>query len=238
MKSGGREYVWVPSDTDAFFHDLQQRGLGLRRGPVDLVGQQDRGEDGPAAQLERLRRELKDLRAQNIGRHEVRRELDPLEVGVEQPGEALGQQRLSQARNSFEQDMAAGVQRGQKLVEHVVLSEEDPAQAGLEPARVFMKLCEFHRSFSEAESVALTRWMAARGAGRALLFLDVVFGGLQERVDRRRAFAPTIGRAGEAAGPPLRRPAARPGHARKAGQPRQYTLERSAVPAPHTLRPA
>ena len=53
----------------------------------------------------------------------------------------------------FEQDMAAGVERGQELVEHVVLSEEDPAQAGLEPARVFMKLCEFHRSVSEAESV-------------------------------------------------------------------------------------
>ena len=49
--------------------------------------------------------------------------------------------------------MAACVKRGQELVKHVVLSEEDPAQTGLEPARVFMKLCDFHRSVSEAESV-------------------------------------------------------------------------------------
>jgi hypothetical protein len=85
----------------------------FRWGPVDLVGQQDRGEDGPTAQLERLRCEPKDLRAQNIGRHEIRSELDPLEVCVEQPSEAFRQQGLTQTGNSFKQYMAARVQRGQ-----------------------------------------------------------------------------------------------------------------------------
>jgi hypothetical protein len=38
----------------ALLHDLQQRRLGLRAGPVDLVGQHDRREDRPALELEGL----------------------------------------------------------------------------------------------------------------------------------------------------------------------------------------
>ena len=117
------------------------------------------------------------------------RELDPLEVGVEQPGEALGQQRLPQAGDPFEQDVAARVERGQELVDHVVLAEEDPAQAGLEPARVFMKLCEFHRSVFRSWISSLTRSNGGDGRGRALLLLDVVLGA-SAAARRRRAGAP------------------------------------------------
>ena len=199
VKSGGSEYVWVPSETEPLFHDLQERGLGLRRGPVDLVGQQDRGEDRPPAQLEGLRGELKDLGTQDIGRHQVRRELDPLELRVEQPREALRQQGLAQTGYPFEQHMAARVQRGQKLIEHVVLSEEDPAQAGLEPARVFMKLCEFHRSVSEAGSVRSpveSRPSERPGAPRLRYSLRPFAGAPR----RRAGIRPRIGRAGEAGG--------------------------------------
>ena len=36
----------------ALFHALEQAGLGLGRGPVDLVGQDDVGEDGTGPELE------------------------------------------------------------------------------------------------------------------------------------------------------------------------------------------
>ena len=45
--------VALPTDGDlAFLHRFQERGLGLGRGAVDLVGQDDVREDRPAQELE------------------------------------------------------------------------------------------------------------------------------------------------------------------------------------------
>ena len=46
--------VGLPADGDlVLLHGLQQRGLGLGRGAVDLVGQHDVGEDRPLHEPER-----------------------------------------------------------------------------------------------------------------------------------------------------------------------------------------
>ena len=60
----------------ALGHHLEQRRLHLGRGPVDLVGQHDVGEDRPELDVERLLRRPVDAGADEVGGHEVGRELD------------------------------------------------------------------------------------------------------------------------------------------------------------------
>jgi hypothetical protein len=61
-------------------HRLQQGGLGLGRGPVDLVGQQQVGEHRPRAEVEGAAALVKDRGAGDVGGHEVGRELDAAEA--------------------------------------------------------------------------------------------------------------------------------------------------------------
>jgi hypothetical protein len=50
---------------------------------------------------------LEDLGARDVGGHQVRRELDALELQIEQLRQRFDQQRLGQARRAGEQAMAA-----------------------------------------------------------------------------------------------------------------------------------
>jgi len=66
-----------------FLHGLQERGLGLGRRPVDLIGQDHVGEDRALDETEgtptRVRIVVQDLRSGDIRRHQIRRELDTIE---------------------------------------------------------------------------------------------------------------------------------------------------------------
>ena len=78
----------------ALLHRLEQRGLGLRRGAVDLVGEQRVGEDRPRPELE-----LGAVRAPHAGADDVRGEqvggeLQPGEPGVDGRRGAPRHQRL------------------------------------------------------------------------------------------------------------------------------------------------
>ena len=61
-------------------HRLEQRGLRLRRGPVDLVGEHDLGNDRPGAELEVAGLLVVDRDAGDIARQQIRGELDALEA--------------------------------------------------------------------------------------------------------------------------------------------------------------
>ena len=96
-------------------HRLEQRRLRLRRRPVDLVGQQDLREDRPfheakAAVAVGL---VEDLRAGDVGGHQVRRELDPLEREIEDLRQRLDEQRLGESRHAGDQAVPAGEERHQ-----------------------------------------------------------------------------------------------------------------------------
>jgi len=60
----------------AFLHGFQKRALHLGRGPVDLIRQDKTAEDGPAFGLEFTGPLVIDERAGNIGREQIRCELD------------------------------------------------------------------------------------------------------------------------------------------------------------------
>ena len=120
-------------------HRLEQRRLRLRRRAVDLVGEDDLREDRPLHEPQPPRALLfvEDLGAGDVGRHQVGRELDALEVEIEDVGERLDQQRLGQARHAGDQAVAAGEQRDQHLLDDLVLADDDLAELGEDALAAF-----------------------------------------------------------------------------------------------------
>ena len=72
------------------------------------------------------------VRAQDVGRHQVRRELDAGEIQIECLGQRADEQCLSQARDPFQQAMAAHEQAGQHAVHDLVVSHDHPADLFLQ----------------------------------------------------------------------------------------------------------
>ena len=89
-------------------HRLQQRRLRARRGPVDLVGQQDMREHRPEVELERLGLRVEDRHAEDVRGQQVGRELDALELGVHRLRQRFRQRGLAGARIVLQQHVAAG----------------------------------------------------------------------------------------------------------------------------------
>ena len=104
------------------------------RRPVDLVGEDEVGEDRARLEAEDALAALldEDVRAGDVGRHQVRRELDPVERAVDDVGDRPDEHRLAEARHALEQDVAVGEQPGQRLADEVALADDDPADLGLD----------------------------------------------------------------------------------------------------------
>ena len=60
-----------------------------------------------------------------VGGHQVGRELDPLEVAADRVGERLDRHRLGQARDALDEEVAAGEQGHDHPLEQVVLADDD-----------------------------------------------------------------------------------------------------------------
>ena len=65
------------------------------------------------------------MRADQVGGHEVRRELDAFERPVEDVGQRLDRQGLGESGHALEQQMAAGEERDEDPLEHGVLADDD-----------------------------------------------------------------------------------------------------------------
>src|SRR5439155_22691709 len=78
----------LPADRHLLFlHCLQQRALHLGGGAVDLVGQQEVGEDRPLLHREITAPLVVDHRADQVGGKQVGGELDAVERGRDRAGE-------------------------------------------------------------------------------------------------------------------------------------------------------
>ena len=73
---------------------------------------------------------LDDVRAGDVRRHQVGRELDAVELEVEHLRERPDEQRLRQAGHADDQAVAADEQRQQHLIDDVVLPDDELAELG------------------------------------------------------------------------------------------------------------
>ena len=105
-------------------HRLQQRALHLGGGAVDLVGQHDVGEDRPLLGGELAGSGVVDEGAHQVGRQQVRGELDAPEAGTDRLRQGGDRQRLGQAGDAFDQQVGVGDQADQQAVEQPVLTDD------------------------------------------------------------------------------------------------------------------
>ena len=109
----------------ALLHHLEQRALHLGRRAIDLVGEQQVGEDRAERGRELAGARIVDARADQVGRHQVGRELDPLEGAAQRLRQRLDGQRLGQPRHAFDQQVALRQHRDHDALEEVVLADDD-----------------------------------------------------------------------------------------------------------------
>ena len=139
-KNGASSGEPLASDGDlVLLHRLEQARLGLRGGPVDLVGEDEVREDRPGLELEDPLAVLldEDVRARDVGRHQVRRELDPAERAVDDVGDGPHEHRLAEARDALEQDVAVGEQAGERLADERGLADDDLADLAFDGLGAF-----------------------------------------------------------------------------------------------------
>ena len=66
-----------------------------------------------------------DARADQVGRDEVGRELDALELAADRLGQGLDRHGLGQAGHALDEDVAAREQRDDQPLQQVVLADDD-----------------------------------------------------------------------------------------------------------------
>ena len=128
-------------------HRLEQRRLRLRRGAVDLVGEEEVREDRPGAELEVGGALVVDRRAGHVGGHQVGRELDPAEAQSGRLREGARHQRLGQAGEILDQDVAVGEQAEQDELERLTLADDRALDLVEQPGRAVGDLGDLHKRF-------------------------------------------------------------------------------------------
>ena len=111
-----------------FAHHLEECRLGARGCPVDFIGEDDIGEDRALAELEGAVGRSVNGTAGDVGRQQVRGELDPPECPVDGPCHGFGEGGLAGAGDVFEQDMASTEQGEQCMQGFGVLAAQHPVQ--------------------------------------------------------------------------------------------------------------
>jgi hypothetical protein len=125
-------------------HRLQERGLRLGRRAVDFIREQDVGEDRTGSEYHlsttRLRVLLDDVRACNVRRHEVRRELNARELEVHDLRDRVDKQRLRETWHAHDQAVAADEEREQDLFDDVLLTDDQLMQLADDPLAAVLHL--------------------------------------------------------------------------------------------------
>src|SRR5258705_3710467 len=129
-------------------HRLQQRGLGLGGRPVDLVGQQEVGEDGTRTKLEASLALIEQEAPGDVRGKEIGRALKALERQAERLGEEPRDQRLGEARIVLDQDVAARENPGEDALEHVALADDHARERAQDLAASLGDPVDLHRRVS------------------------------------------------------------------------------------------
>ena len=128
-------------------------------GAVDLVGEHEVAEDRSLLEAEPPLAALldDDVRADDVGRHEVRRELDAAEAEVQRLGHRAHQHRLAEPGHALEQRVRSGQQADQRLPDELLLADDERPDLALDGGR----------QLGEALGLDLGRCGGASGSARS-----------------------------------------------------------------------
>ena len=177
-EEGTRHRIGRVADRDlSLLHHLEQRGLHLGRGAVDLVGQQEVAEDGPQLGVERAFAGPVDAGADEIGGDEVRRELDAGEAAAEHSRGGLDRQRLGETGHALDQQMALAEQADEDALQHLPLARDHapdleeglletfPRLVGRQDGLLFAHVSSLGRCGSPHRMACLPRYAIGRAGG-------------------------------------------------------------------------
>lgn len=129
-EEGGGEGVGFVTEGDfTLLHRFEEGSLDLGGGAVDLVGEEEVGEDGAFVSTKVAGLLVEDLGAEDVGREEIDRELDAFEVEVEGLGDGVDEEGLRQAGHAFEEEVAGGEEGDESALNDNVLADDDLANA-------------------------------------------------------------------------------------------------------------
>ena len=109
-------------------HRFEQGALGAWGGAVDLVGQQQFGENRPRLVSEAAARRVPDADPQQVGGQQVGRELHPPEPQPQRAGKGLGQRRLAHAGLILDQQVPPRQQARQRQAQLRGLAQNHPVE--------------------------------------------------------------------------------------------------------------
>ena len=116
-----------------FLHRFEQRSLRFRRRAVDFVRQNEAGKHRPAHETKlaaAIVAFLDDFRAGDVRRHEVRRELNTLELHVENLGDRADRECFRQSWHADHEDVALHGERDEEIADDFLLADDAFAEFG------------------------------------------------------------------------------------------------------------
>ena len=148
-------------------HRLEQRALRARRRAVDLVGEDDVRDERAGAELELARLLVVEVDASDVGRHQVRRELDAPERAADAARERLREHRLAEPGHVFDQHVPVAEHRDERELDDVVAADDDArrrSRARGPPHLVWLRRLSRDRALAVLTWTIL--WLSARRTGR------------------------------------------------------------------------
>ena len=143
-------------------HHLQQRGLRLRAGAVDLVGEHDVGEHRPAVEVERPGALVVDADAGDVAGEQVGGELDAVPGAGHALRDGACERGLARPREVLQQQVALAEQGDETETHHEGLAEQDLLDVRDEAAEGLLERGGFLRGHSHRCSILSGRIIRAR----------------------------------------------------------------------------
>src|SRR5262249_52025461 len=120
-----REVVSLAIDRHlAFFHGLEQSGLRFWGRAVDLVCEQNVGENRAVAKRKLCGAWIENVGSSDVGRHQIGRELDAIESRAYNARHRFDHQSLCCPRHAFNQGVPFGKQADQDLINDRFLADD------------------------------------------------------------------------------------------------------------------
>jgi hypothetical protein len=114
-------------------HALEESGLRLGGGAVDLVADHDVGEDAAGPELELPVLLVVDRDAGDVRRQQVGSELDAAHRAVDAACQRLGEHGLADPGDVLDQEVTFGEEHGDRRGDHVGLALDDALDVAADP---------------------------------------------------------------------------------------------------------